>query len=158
MSVSAASTSFSTGLHLHRDAPSRSTSGAGVDDRSHDCIIFTGYVRKGYGQVKYQGRVVQAHRLAYVLAGKPLAKKKHLHHTCENKLCINPDHLQLTRPGEHLTRFHRRERCIRGHRLSGRNVLVRKDGRTCRTCVNEGQRRRYSSESHKKAVAHDVFI
>src|SRR5215471_6689715 len=34
MSVSAASTSFSTGLHLHRDAPSRSTSGAGVDDRS----------------------------------------------------------------------------------------------------------------------------
>jgi hypothetical protein len=47
----------------------------------------------GYGQVRWQGRMLTAHRVGYVLAkGDPGALD--LDHLCRVKACVNPAHLE----------------------------------------------------------------
>lgn len=61
------------------------------------CINWTGSVdSKGYGSKRVGTRVVGAHRLAYCAAnGLELSDISGLvvRHTCDNRLCVNGDHL-----------------------------------------------------------------
>lgn len=59
------------------------------------CWIWTGCLRPdGYGQLEYQRQSLVAHRAAYELYVRPLAPREVVHHTCHNRACFNPDHLQ----------------------------------------------------------------
>lgn len=54
----------------------------------------------GYGQFRYEGRVLKAHRYAVCVelnvTSEQLTKAQvDIHHSCENKLCCNPAHLML---------------------------------------------------------------
>ena len=54
----------------------------------------------GYGYCHYQGKAFTASRVAYILTyGEPVGK--HVHHTCENKKCVNPCHLEAVTNREH---------------------------------------------------------
>jgi hypothetical protein len=66
-----------------------------------DCQLWGGLVTdEGYGTLR--GRT--AHRLAYEWAYGPIPPNLIVHHKCQNKLCINPTHLEaITRP-EHARR------------------------------------------------------
>lgn len=46
-----------------------------------------------YGNLWVEGKSWRAHRFAYQLYKKPLKKGRVLLHTCDNPLCVNPDHL-----------------------------------------------------------------
>ena len=65
------------------------------------CWPWTGATtEKGYGRLKWNGRAVSAHRIAYELAVGEIPKGNSYHgvvvrHTCDNRLCCNPAHLQL---------------------------------------------------------------
>lgn len=70
-----------------------------------DCIDFattfgvTATSTGGYGLKWYEGRLWQAHRLAWHLAGRELPPPPMLlRHRCHNRRCVNVDHLQ---PGTH---------------------------------------------------------
>lgn len=64
-------------------------------DMESECIIFTGAIRSdGYGEIKVDGKVLRAHRAAYELKNGPIPEGLSIHHTCANRTCINPDHLQ----------------------------------------------------------------
>jgi hypothetical protein len=61
---------------------------------SNGCLIWTGAQRNGYGAIKHQGKVLQSHCVAFVLAGGTIAEGNVIGHKCDVKLCCNPEHLE----------------------------------------------------------------
>ena len=82
-----------------------------LENKSTGCIEFTGTRSdKGYGMIncsrveETKASWVKAHRFAYALyygfdklpKGTDKTQKRNvLHHKCENKACVNPQHLEI---------------------------------------------------------------
>ena len=61
-----------------------------------DCILWTGSLDKaGYGRMGFRReRNVLVHRVAYQLNTDEEIAGLQIHHTCANRSCFNPEHLQ----------------------------------------------------------------
>lgn len=71
----------------------RLMTGYSVDNKT-GCWIWNGSAYKnGYGWLKVFGRVISAHRYSYELHKGKIPKGAEILHSCDVKLCINPDHL-----------------------------------------------------------------
>lgn len=66
-----------------------------VDKRgTSGCWQWTGYTAStGYGKLWLHGSTPRAHRLSYCLHKGPIPDGHMVRHTCDNKSCVNPDHL-----------------------------------------------------------------
>ena len=65
--------------------------------KTDTCWIFIGYTdAKGYGRVGNPNfkNLSMAHRYSYELYKEPIPEGLQLDHKCENKSCVNPEHLQ----------------------------------------------------------------
>ena len=63
----------------------------------------------GYGQFKFNGRNMPAHRFAYERLVGPIPEGLHLDHLCDrHRNCVNPSHLEPVSPSENAIRANRR--------------------------------------------------
>jgi hypothetical protein len=65
--------------------------------------------KNGYGRITIDGKSFEVHRVAYNVFVGQFDLWQHIRHTCDNKLCINPEHLLA---GSHLDNM--RDKADRG--------------------------------------------
>jgi len=61
----------------------------------NECWNVTSHAKSnnGYVPVTFKGLRTGAHRLSYIFAKGDIPKGTIIRHSCDNKICINPDHL-----------------------------------------------------------------
>ena len=65
--------------------------------KTEDCWLWTASVSaQGYGYFRMAGKMMQAHRAAWLLAGRDLPPHPlYLDHACSNPSCVRVDHLRV---------------------------------------------------------------
>lgn len=114
-------------------------------DRPDDCWLWPGGLNtKGYVTTMFEGRRIQAHRLAYELLVGPIPEGLRLDHLCRVRHCLNPAHLEPVTDRENALRGvgicsinARKTHCSHGHPYDDENTLPRvgSRGRYCRACI-----------------------
>lgn len=73
-------------------------------DKNNQCWLWTGQIsNSGYGKlmikdIDNQTRMESADTVSYIAFIGPLPKGMLTRQTCHNRLCVNPDHLELFDP------------------------------------------------------------
>lgn len=130
------------------------------------CWEWQGTTAKGYGVFTVNTRKNQAHRFVYEWYVGPIPEGHDLDHECENRICVNPNHLTpATRKKNIQRRFERRGHCSKGHEYNEMNTRIKANGyRVCRVCDREAKRGQYvpvkakalgPSKSMQKSVKRD---
>lgn len=132
-------------------------------DKRGSCWLWTGtrghggYGHFGVGRLGVDRRVVTAHRFAWELTNGAIPDGLYVLHTCDNRWCVNPEHLWLgtaadnahdaVAKGRLRSASAAKTHCPSGHPYTGDNVIFDRRGwRKCRECrrarLREKQRRR----------------
>lgn len=116
------------------------------------CWVWKGTLSKsGYGVVGWMRRLYRAHRLAFEVAVGPIPQGLEVCHRCDNRACVNPDHLFL---GSHAENMADMSRKGRGSKLLGE--------RHPQAQLTESQvreiRRRYAAGAHRQELADDFGV
>lgn len=126
-------------------------------DEQTGCWMWLGAKSGWYGYGP-RPRKQLAHRLFFEHYVCAIPEGYMVHHTCENKPCVNPMHLEAVTPAEHIALHPKplKETCKHGHDLTDPDNLVLRPAknrpnprRGCRAC----ERAAYHRHKKKKAAA-----
>lgn len=124
------------------------------------CCIWLGRTRNGYGSLQFCGSTEIASRVSWWLY-KGSTNNLFVLHKCDNKICVNPEHLHLGNTGDNRDDWfeaggknHNAEKthCKYGHLFSGDNLFLdNKGNRQCRECKNI-RNREYKDKQKRLSV------
>jgi hypothetical protein len=114
--------------------------------KTESCWNWTGatWGNNGYGCLRFNGKTQSTHRISYVLYNGNILEGMVVMHTCDNPICVNPDHLKLGTQLENIQDRNNKKRtrnqnqdkmfCKRGHEFTMENTRLVKNGRQCKAC------------------------
>ena len=101
-----------------------------IPEPNSGCWLWLGTLHHdGYGQIRINGKLHRAHRLAYELFRGPIPDGLGMLHACDNRACVNPDHLYAGTNIENMRDMTSRGRALVGPRnhsskLTADNVRI----------------------------------
>lgn len=105
----------------------------GYVNKTDGCWLWTGGVSARYGMFGIKRKIMRAHRVAYILANGSIPKGLLVCHSCDNPLCVNPDHLWVGTQEDNMNDARKKGRMLKGEengnsRLSDNIVqIIRND-------------------------------
>lgn len=135
------------------------------------CWIWIASLRKGtnggYGRFRVNtNKLVHAHCFSYEEKYGPIPPGMVPDHLCRVRHCVNDSHIELVTNKENILRGlgitaiqARKTHCLRGHRLSGRNLVghLKRRIRECRIC-NKIRKNKFRLKERIKCQAHQVQL
>lgn len=107
-----------------------------------DCLEWQGSrYQNGYGKLGDAG--YQAHRISYTLFKGEIPKSMCIDHLCRNRICVNPEHLEVVTLVENVMRGEsqharnaRKTHCKNGHEFTKENTYIhpQRGNRHCKEC------------------------
>lgn len=64
----------------------------------------------GYGLYGFNYKLMRAHRAAFIIFNGAIPQDKWVLHSCDNRICVNPDHLRLGTRSENVADMISRKR------------------------------------------------
>ena len=112
-----------------------------------DCITLPNKPRKdGYVRTTFGGKQEYAHRHFYVKEHGSIPKEMEIDHICENRSCVNVNHLAAVPHIQNMS--HAKSRwlhtgfCKKNHDLNIVGIYIRRNGdKTCKECKRENLRK-----------------
>ena len=136
-----------------------------VNKEQSGCWNWEGHLDwKGYGTFSSSISDKRAHRVAYRLMVGPVPPGLVVMHDCDNRRCVNPQHLRVGTTAENNADMMRKKRhrppnslkvrCIRGHAFSPENTVfsLRSTGEPRRECLKCKRTRQRIGWHRRKAL------
>jgi hypothetical protein len=113
--------------------------------RQGTCLIYTGYLRNGYGCIQHLGRNYYVHRLSWVLRHGEIPEGLNVLHRCDVPACLRRSHLFLGTQADNVADMHTkgrdRKRALQGE-AHPQARLTDKEVAEIRVLINAGAKQR----------------
>ena len=117
--------------------------------RENDCYLWPTIRKDGYSNIIRNGKKQYVHRYIYEQCIGPIPKDKEIHHVCNRRNCLNPNHLVVVTHRENLMAGNsfsainaKKTHCPAGHLYNEENTRVdKRNYRYCKQCRRERDKR-----------------